>query len=122
GPLGRIDIVEKNGTGEYLYVESLAGIIGLVQMGTLELHVWNCRVDRLEFPDQFIIDLDPAADVKWDFVVETAHAMRARLQELGLESFVKTTGGKGLHLVVPLARRQGWDEVYEFTRRFVLDY
>ncbi len=116
--LHRIDIPEKDTVREYLYLETLPELISLVQMGTLELHVWNARVDKIERPDMVIFDLDPDPEVSWAFTVQTAHLTRQRLAALGLESFVKTTGGKGLHVVVPLARRQDWDELYPFTRAF----
>ncbi|HYW07340.1 MAG TPA: DNA primase small subunit domain-containing protein, partial [Longimicrobium sp.] len=90
-------------------------------MGVLELHSWGARIDRPERPDRFVIDLDPAADVEWVRVVAAAREVRDRLAELGLRSFLKTTGGKGLHLVVPTDRRHGWDEVKDFTRALAVD-
>jgi len=88
-----------------------------VQMGVLEFHPWGSRVDALETPDRLILDLDPGPGVPWKDVVETAHALRERLKELKLESFVKTTGGKGLHVVAPIEPALSWDELKEFTRR-----
>jgi bifunctional non-homologous end joining protein LigD len=118
--LRRVRIKEGTGTvegvGTYLYIDGLPGLIALVQMGVLEVHPWGSRVDKLEKPDRMTIDLDPAPDVPWSRMIETALTLRGRLRELGLESFVKTTGGKGLHVVVPLQARQTWDELKEFSR------
>lgn len=99
----------------YLYVRDLQGAIGLIQRGAVEFHTWGASLPRADRPDRITIDLDPAPDVPWLRVVEAARLTRALLQELGLESFLKTTGGKGLHLVVPLRRRHGWDEVKDFA-------
>jgi bifunctional non-homologous end joining protein LigD len=104
------------GTGVYVYIDGLDGLISLVQMGVLEVHPWGSRVDALETPDRLILDLDPAPDVPWTEVVETAQALHARLEELGLRSFVKTTGGKGLHVVAPVLPTLSWEEMKEFSR------
>lgn len=98
-------------TAEHLAVDSLQGVIGLVQLGVLELHTWNARRDRLDRPDRLVMDLDPAPELPFPRVVEAALEMRGLLRELGLESFAKTTGGKGLHVVAPLTRRNDWEEV-----------
>ena len=117
--LRRVRIPEGKGTvkgvGTYLYIDGLPGLIALVQMGALELHPWGSRIDSLEKPDRMTIDLDPGPKVPWDRMIETALALRSRLEDLGLKSFVKTTGGKGLHVVVPLEVRQTWDELKEFS-------
>jgi bifunctional non-homologous end joining protein LigD len=114
--LRRVQIQERHKVGEYLIVDDLAGLIGLVQMGILEIHTWNARADRLEQPDRVVIDLDPDPSVPWSDVVAAARLVRDGLAGLGLESFVKTTGGKGLHVVVPLVRGPGWDECEAFAR------
>jgi bifunctional non-homologous end joining protein LigD len=117
--VGRVNVEENTGEqGVYTYVDSVPGLVSMVQMGVLELHVWGSRRDNIERPDLFIIDLDPAPDVKWERVIASALWTREQLGELGLESWCKTTGGKGLHVVVPIARRHTWDEVKEFTRLF----
>ena len=90
-------------------------------MGVLEIHTWNSRKEKLEYPDRFVMDIDPDPTVAWDKVVEAAVILRERLSELGLISFLKTTGGKGLHVVVPLAARQDWEEVKAFTRALAED-
>jgi bifunctional non-homologous end joining protein LigD len=113
--LRRIRIQEKTKVGEYLVVDDLAGLVGLVQIGILEIHVWNARADDLERPDRMVFDLDPHEDVPWPRVAEAAIRLRERLRRLGLESFVKTTGGKGLHVVVPLGGRPTWDDTTEFS-------
>jgi bifunctional non-homologous end joining protein LigD len=112
----RVEVRESGETATYLAVGSLQALLSLAQLGALELHTWSSRTDRLDRPDRMILDLDPAPDVGFPAVVEAALLIRERLTELGLESFVKTTGGKGLHLVVPLARRSTFDEVREFSR------
>jgi bifunctional non-homologous end joining protein LigD len=112
----RVPLEERSGPKVYGAVRDPAGLIALVQMGALELHTWNSRSDRLERPDRFVIDLDPDTAVTWDAVVDAALHVREVLDDLGLESFLKTTGGKGLHVVVPLVRRSGWDEVKAFSR------
>jgi len=108
----RVRIRESGGgTASYLYVDDLPGVIALAQIGVLELHPWGTRVGRLERPDRLVIDLDPAPGLPWARVVEAAEEARALLKDLGLVSFVKTTGGKGLHVVVPLRPEAGWDRL-----------
>lgn len=114
--LRRVQAKEAEGARDYLSVCDLRGILAVVQLGALELHSWNSRADKLEFPDRVTIDIDPDPTVSWDGTVQAALEVRALLGELGLESFVKTTGGKGLHVVVPLVRRSTWEEVKGFAR------
>jgi bifunctional non-homologous end joining protein LigD len=111
----RVKIREKSGIKTYLYAQSVADLVALVQAGTLELHVWGSRVDDLERPDIVVFDLDPAPDLAWQELVRTARDLRERLGALGLEAFVRTTGGKGLHVVVPLVPERDWDEVKAFA-------
>jgi bifunctional non-homologous end joining protein LigD len=115
-PIRRIRIEERDGPEWYGVLDSAEGLVALVQLGTLELHTWNSRRDRLERPDRFIIDLDPDPGVAWEAVVDAALHVREALEWLGLESFLKTTGGKGLHVAVPLVRRAEWPEVKEFSK------
>jgi bifunctional non-homologous end joining protein LigD len=106
----RVRIRESGGgPASYLYVDDLPGIIALAQIGVLEIHPWGTRVERIERPDRLVLDLDPAPGLPWPRVVEAAEEARALLQDQGLVSFVKTTGGKGLHVVVPLRPEAGWD-------------
>ncbi|HJU18363.1 MAG TPA: DNA ligase D [Stellaceae bacterium] len=114
--LGRVKIAEKSRTDTYLVVENVAGLVALVQTGVLEIHPWGSTVKRLETPDRLTFDFDPDPGLPWSWITEAALALREALQGLGLESFAKTTGGKGLHVVVPLAPRLGWDEVRAFSR------
>jgi len=117
-PIRRERIREKTKTGEYLIVDTLPGLIGLVQMDVLEVHTWNSRCARVEQPDRIVIDLDPGADVRWPAVVSAAKLVRQLLGVLELASFVKTTGGRGLHVVVPIAARADWAECLDFARAF----
>lgn len=115
--LRQVRIQEKSKAGPYVVVDDVSGLVSLVQIGTLEIHAWGSQVRKLERPDRLIFDLDPDPAVPWRRVIEAARQVRQFLQEMGLESFVKTTGGKGLHLVVPIMRRHEWDEAKEFTRQ-----
>jgi bifunctional non-homologous end joining protein LigD len=101
---------------EHLFVDSVPGLVALAQAGILEVHPWNSRVGHLEEPDQVIFDLDPDESLPFSRVATAARRVRALLSERGLESFVKTTGGKGLHVCVPLLPERGWEELEEFTR------
>ncbi|CAN5839812.1 MAG: DNA polymerase domain-containing protein [Gemmatimonadetes bacterium] len=103
--------VADDETTEHLAIDSVQGIIGLVQLGVLEMHTWGARRDRLDRPDRLVMDMDPAPELPFSAVVDAALEMRETLRDLGLVSFVKSTGGKGLHIVAPLARRTGWDEL-----------
>jgi bifunctional non-homologous end joining protein LigD len=116
GSVPRVAIREEDGTVNYVYVRSLADVLALVQHDVLELHAWGCRVDDVEHPDLLVFDLDPAPDVAWAEVLRTARGLRERLQQLGLTPFVRSTGGKGLHLVVPLQPQADWHTAKEFTR------
>jgi bifunctional non-homologous end joining protein LigD len=87
-----------------------------VQMGVLELHTWNADFARIEYPNRLVIDLDPGDEVSWGRVVDGARAVRDALGALGLASFVKTTGGRGLHVVVPLQPHAEWSACLAFTR------
>jgi len=110
-----VTIEEKQGQGEYVYIRDLAGLIALVQVSVLEIHPWGSRVDRYDRPDRIVFDLDPDASMPFADTVAAARQVRQRLSAVELESFAKTTGGKGLHVVVPLVRRNTWDEVRTFA-------
>ena len=106
----RVRIRERGGpTAAYPYVDDLPGLVALAQIGVLEIHPWGARVGRIDRPDRLVLDLDPAPGLPWARVVEGAQAIRAVLGELDLVGFVKTTGGKGLHVVVPLRPSAGWE-------------
>ncbi len=113
-----IERVYVDGPKEQPYgaVRALHAVVWLVQLGVLELHVWGAHSDQFEKPDMMVFDLDPDEGLPWERVAEAALRMRLRLEELGLRSFLKTTGGKGLHVVVPLARRTGWDDFKAFSK------
>lgn len=108
---------ELDADGEPLMaVDSLEALIGAVQMGSIEFHTWNARADRIENPDRIVFDLDPDPALPWSRMVEATRLVLTLLDALGLESFLKTSGGKGMHVVVPLARRHGWEELKDFSR------
>ncbi|MGE5179891.1 MAG: DNA ligase D [Bacteroidota bacterium] len=113
--LGQVRIRERAATDTYLYLRDEEGLLSLVQAGVLEIHVWGARADSLEQPDRVVFDFDPAPESPWKDVVLGATRVRQRLEALGLESFVKTTGGDGLHVVVPIRRGPSWDEVAGFS-------
>jgi len=116
------DLDGEDGDAPFIYVDSPQGLVGLAQGGTLEMHIWGSTVDRPEDPDRIIFDLDPDEKVPWSRVKETAVALRTRLADLDLESFLKTTGGKGLHVVLPLTPgRQDWDQVKGFAHNVALE-
>jgi bifunctional non-homologous end joining protein LigD len=106
----------EGGEGVRLWVDSLEGLPGLVEIGAVELHLWNATVDDVEHADRIVIDLDPGEGVAWDFVVETALAMRELMQSEGLESWPKLTGSKGIHVMAPLSLRLTHDAARTYAR------
>jgi bifunctional non-homologous end joining protein LigD len=110
----RVKIAESKGVLESMYVEDAEGLVQLVQMGALEVHTWGSRVDDVEHPDQLTFDLDPDEGLAWSEVAAAARALKARLDQLELPSFLKTTGGKGLHLVVPIEPSVSWEVAKQF--------
>ena len=114
-----VPIAEDGEEKYYIAVDSLAGLMYFVQMGVLEFHPWGAKIDNLDRPDRMILDLDPDPSVAWPKVIETARLVRELLAMLELKAYVKTTGGKGLHVVVPLQRRNDWAEVKGFSRAIV---
>lgn len=113
-----IPLQQKSGVEAYLYVTDVDGVLDLVQMNTLEFHPWGSRVEAPEAPDRLVFDLDPADDVGWDAVVAGAREVRAALKREGLQSFVRLSGGKGLHVVVPIRPASDWEAVRDFCDRF----
>jgi len=103
---------------ELLFIRDFDGLAALVQLGTVEVHLWGARIDAIETPDQIIFDLDPDPGVPIERVREAALTVRQRLEELGFESFLKTSGGKGFHVVLPLQPKAEWDAVKGFARDF----
>jgi bifunctional non-homologous end joining protein LigD len=110
-----VRIKEKSGSDQYLYIEDERGLVAAVQMGVLELHLWGCHFDEIEKPDRMIFDFDPDEDLSFAHVRDAAFDMRARLKDLGLESFAMVTGGKGVHVIVPLSRGHGWEAHRNFA-------
>lgn len=100
---------------EYLYIEDEKGLLELVQMGAIELHPWGARIDAIDYPERLIFDLDPAPDVPFEAVKLAAQDLRRRLRRAGLEAALKCTGGKGLHVTVPLAGKDKWAGVKSFA-------
>jgi bifunctional non-homologous end joining protein LigD len=101
---------------EILSIDDLDGMIGLVQAGVLEIHPWGSTLAAIEQPDMLVMDLDPAEEMAWPDVIAAARDVRERLEQRGLASFVKTSGGKGLHVVAPLVPAAEWDAVKRFTK------
>jgi len=116
-----VTVPEKHGSAPYGVIADEEGLSALVQYGALEIHTWGSRVADLEHPDILVLDLDPDPTVPYELVVEAARDVRDWLKRAGLESFPKTTGGKGFHVCVPLAPKHGWDEVRAFARHAAED-
>ncbi|HDV6329592.1 TPA: DNA ligase D [Burkholderia cenocepacia] len=104
------------GHGPLLSIDNVDALLGAAQMGTVELHTWNAHASNIERPDRIVFDLDPDPALPWRTMIDAAQLVRGLLDELGLVSFCKTSGGKGLHVVVPLTRHAGWDDVKDFSR------
>ncbi|MCF7752417.1 DNA ligase D [Bacillus subtilis subsp. subtilis] len=113
-----IPLQQKSGREDYLYIEDLDGLLQLVQMNTLELHPWGAGVDDPEHPDRLVFDLDPGDGVSWTQVKAAARDVRDRLLEAGLQSFVRLSGGKGVHVVVPLQPKADWTQAKDFCEAF----
>jgi bifunctional non-homologous end joining protein LigD len=114
--LERVTVQESNGPTLYMMANSASALIALIQMGALELHPFGSSAPKLGCPDRLIFDFDPADDVTWATLVESVHLLKTLLEQLELQTFIKTTGGKGLHVVVPIKPTFGWDEIKNFTK------
>jgi bifunctional non-homologous end joining protein LigD len=120
--IGAVDVPDKK-TGKmepYITLSTAEALAGLAQIGVLEVHPWGSRNDDLEHPDRIIIDLDPDAAISWTQLAESAAEVRKQLKKLGLESFLKSTGGKGLHVVVPIVPEYDWAAIKQLAHAFVL--
>lgn len=109
---------KKGGTEDYLYIEDAAGLLACVQMGTIEFHGWGARSSEVEEPDRMVFDLDPDEGLDFDDVKRAAKDIRRKLADLGLTSFAMLSGGKGVHVVVPLTPGHSWDAHKDFSKRF----
>lgn len=112
----RVEIPAGKNEGTYCSANALPALVALVQWGVIELHPWGSRLPRLDRPDRLIFDFDPDDGVHWKQLVEAVTALRALLADVGLEGFLKTTGGKGLHVVVPIRATIDWEEARGFTK------
>jgi bifunctional non-homologous end joining protein LigD len=112
----RVTVQESNGPTLYMMANSLPALVALVQMGALELHPFGSSAPKLTCPDRIIFDFDPDDGISWATLVEGVRLLKTLLEELGLRTFIKTTGGKGLHVVVPIKPAFGWDETKQFTK------
>jgi bifunctional non-homologous end joining protein LigD len=112
----RVEVPEKDGKATYMGASSAAALVALVQWGVIEIHPWGSRKPKLERPDVLIFDFDPDDEVPWKELVTAVGLLRTLLDELGLVGFLKTTGGKGLHVVLPIRATLTWDEAKAFTR------
>ncbi|HEX4522170.1 MAG TPA: DNA ligase D [Casimicrobiaceae bacterium] len=112
----RVQVPEGDGTATYFAANSLPALVALVQWGVVELHPWGSRAPKLDRPDRLIFDFDPDDGIGWKQIVEAVGVLRALLDDLGLEGFLKTTGGKGLHVVVPIRPTLDWTQAKGFTK------
>jgi len=119
GHVHHVPIKEKDGgTEDYLYLSDATGLIACVQMGTIEFHGWGAKADAVELPDRMIFDLDPDEGLDFDDVKSAARDIRRQLADLGLVSFAMLSGGKGIHVVVPLTPGHDWETHKDFSQRF----
>ena len=109
----------RDGKEEIIFIEDLSGLIALAQAGVLEVHVWGSTIDSIDTCDRLVFDLDPGPGVAWADVITAARELRTRLAKMKLESFVKTTGGKGFHVVVPLVGTD-WDTAKDFAHQLAV--
>ncbi len=116
--LRTVPVQHEDGIVNYALADSVQDVIGLVQLGVLEIHTWGSLADDVETPDRIVVDLDPGPGVEWRTVTEAALLIRDGLEGLGLAAFAKTTGSKGLHVVSPIVREGDWGSVKEFVRTF----
>lgn len=115
-PLKPIRMREGKRELNYIYIEDAAGLIALVQINVLEIHPWGSRIDRPDAPDALIFDLDPDPQLPWEYVVQAAWHLQGILQGRGLTAFVKSSGGKGLHVQMPLESAPGWKQARQYAR------
>ena len=114
--IDRVQVQTNDGPATYMMANSVAAVVALLQMGVLEIHPWGATAGRLAFPDRIVFDFDPDDDLPWQAVVEAVRIIRTLLDEIGLRGFLKTTGGKGLHVVVPIEPTLRWSAVKGFSK------
>jgi len=114
-------VKEDKGQGIYLSIDSAAGLQELVQLNAFEIHAWNCHKDNYLRPDQIVMDFDPGPGVPWSEVVDAAFELKEMLEDLDLKSFVKLTGGKGIHVHIPVAPLYDWDQIKSFSQSLALE-
>lgn len=108
------------GHAALMEIDTVQSLVSAAQMGTVELHTWAATHDRIETPDLFVLDLDPDPSLPWSAMIEATRLTLSVLDELGLQAFLKTSGGKGMHVIVPLARSEGWDITKAFAKAISL--
>lgn len=116
-----VQIQEQTKIGDYMVVDDLAGLIALAQRNIIEFHTWNSTARDVEHPTRVVFDLDPGPDVPWTQTVSAARRVRSSLEALRLRSWLKTTGGNGLHIVVPIAPKYDWSQCLAFARAFAAE-
>jgi len=112
----RVEVQDSDGPALYMMANSVSALVAMAQMGTLELHPWGSRKPKLGFPDRIVFDLDPDDSVEWKEIVEAVKILKTLLDHLGLRGFLKTTGGKGLHVVIPIQPTLPWNPIKGFSQ------
>ncbi len=119
--IGKLDILNKDGEKEdYYYIKNISGFISEVQMDTIEFHIWGSTVKALNKPDIIVFDLDPDEGMNLDKIREGVRDLKSILDELSLKSFLKTSGGKGYHIVVPINPSASWKKIREFSKNIAI--
>lgn len=118
--IGQVEVEEKNKTEPYMVIDSEEGIVSLLQLGSLEIHAWGSRAPDIENPDQIVMDFDPGPAVPWKQVQGAAFELKEILDSLKLKAFVKVTGGKGIHVHIPVEPVYDWDQIKNFANTLAL--
>jgi bifunctional non-homologous end joining protein LigD len=114
--IDRVSIQDSGGPASYMMANSIGALVALTQMGVLELHPWGSRAPKLAFPDRIIFDFDPDESLEWKTIAEAVNLLKTLLDTLGLRGFLKTTGGKGLHVVIPIEAKLPWEQIKGFSQ------
>lgn len=115
-----INVELKDKMRPYIYIKDKNGLLTLAQFGVVEIHIWGSKIKKVHNPDLMVFDLDPSEELPWQRVVTAAADLKLRLDKLGLQSFLKTTGGKGLHVAVPIQPQYDFAQIKQFTKNFAL--